>query len=106
MFGSFSKHRLANPRQIPAGRETWMYKWLAINWMLNQIFLWEMVGYPNIHYQPSLAEVLFLGVLPWLRSLADDGSFVKGGVSTLLLSLKDPLNPFSNLFDKLVGFQR
>lgn len=102
----FSKHRLANPRLIPA---TWNMDLQMVGHQLDvepNLSMGNGWISPNIHYQPSLAEVLFLGVWPWFRSLANDGSFVKGGVSTLLLSLKEPLNPFSNLFDKLVGFQR
>ena len=35
--------------------QTTIYKWLAINWMMNQIFTWEMVG----NRQTSIYKWLF-----------------------------------------------
>ena len=39
IFGWISTNLMANR----------LNEWLAINWMMNQIFTWEMVASPNIH---------------------------------------------------------
>ena len=40
--------------QNPGTPRPTIYKWLAINWMMNQIFTWKMVG----NHQTSIKKIV------------------------------------------------